>query len=93
MFLTQKSLKQYYYIANVVNNDYQQDSKEKYAFVLNKSFGQFLDILPKTIIFLKAFNSQFSYIEVWFTNQSSKAVQVEYKNITLVIGKTVKCKK
>ena len=24
---------------NVVNNDYQQDSKEKYAFVLNKSFG------------------------------------------------------
>ena len=42
---------------NVVNNDYQQDSKEKYAFVLNKSFGQFLDILPKTIIFLKAFNS------------------------------------
>ena len=42
---------------SVVNNDYQQDSKEKYAFVLNKSFGQFLDILPKTIIFLKAFNS------------------------------------
>ena len=42
---------------NVVNNDYQQDSKEKYAFVLNKSLGQFLDILPKTIIFLKAFNS------------------------------------
>ena len=78
---------------NVVNNDYQQDSRVLYAFVLNKSFGELLDILPKTIIFLKAFNSKFSYIEVWFTNQSSKALQVEYKNITLVIGKTVKCKK
>ena len=29
---------------NIVNNDYQQDSKVLYTFVLNKSFAQLLDI-------------------------------------------------
>ena len=27
---------------------------------------------PKKFIFLKTFNSEFTYIEVWFTNQNSK---------------------
>ena len=33
------------------SNDYQHDSRVLYTFVLNKSFGQLLDISPKTIIF------------------------------------------
>ena len=33
-------------------------------FIPNQSFGQLLDISPKDFIFLKAFNSEFSYIEV-----------------------------
>ena len=57
---------------NIVNNDYQQDSRFLYAFVPNKSFGQLLDISPESFIFLKTFDSQFSYIEVWFTDQNSK---------------------
>ena len=57
---------------NIVNNDYQQDSRVLYAFVPNKSFGQLLDISPENFIFLKTFDSQFSYIEVWFTDQNSK---------------------
>ena len=32
---------------NIVNNDYQQDSKFLYTFVFNKSFGQLLHVLPK----------------------------------------------
>ena len=32
---------------NVVNNSYQQNSRVLYTFVLNKSFGQLLDISPK----------------------------------------------
>ena len=44
---------------NMVNNDYQQDSKVFYTFVLNKSFGQLLDSSTKTFIFLKTFNSEF----------------------------------
>ena len=29
---------------NIVNNDFQQDQRVLYAFVLNKSFGQLVDI-------------------------------------------------
>ena len=57
---------------NIVNNDYQQDLRVLYTFVPNKSFGQLLDISPKKILFLKTFDSKFSYIEVWFTDQKCK---------------------
>ena len=36
---------------NIVNNDYQQDSRVLYTLVPNKSFGQLLDISPN-ILFL-----------------------------------------
>ena len=50
---------------NIVNNDYQQNSRVLYTFVPNKSLGQLLDISPKNFTSLKTFNSEFSYIEVW----------------------------
>ena len=56
---------------NIVNNNCQQDSRARYLFVPNKKFGQVLDISPKNVIFLKTFNSEFSYIEVWFVDQNS----------------------
>ena len=62
---------------NIVNNDYQQDSRVLYTFVPNISFGLLLDILPKKFIFLKMFNSEFSDIEVWFTDQNSKPLEAE----------------
>ena len=49
---------------NILHNNYQQDSRVLYAFIRNKSFGQFLDILSKCSTFLKTFNSEFPYIEV-----------------------------
>ena len=49
---------------NIVNNDYQQDSKVLYIFVPNKSFRQLLNILSKSFIFLKTFNSELSYIKI-----------------------------
>ena len=62
---------------NIVNNSYQQDSRVLYTFVPNKLFGQLLDILSKTSIFLKSSNSEFSYIEVWFVDQHSKSLEKE----------------
>ena len=56
---------------NIANNDYQQNSRVLYTFVPNKLFGQLLVISPKKFIFLKTFNSDFSYIEVWFTDRNS----------------------
>ena len=38
-----------------------------------------LDISLKNFIFLKTFNSEFSYIEVWFTDQNSKPLEIEDK--------------
>ena len=52
----------------IANNDYQQGSN----FAPNKSFGQLVDISPKIFLFLKFFDLEFSCIEVWFTEQSSK---------------------
>ena len=36
---------------NIVNNDYQQDSRVVYTFVTNKPFGSLLEISPKNHIF------------------------------------------
>ena len=42
---------------DIVNNDYQQDSRALYTFVPNKPFGSLLEVSPTNHIFLKAFNS------------------------------------
>ena len=79
---------------NIVSNDYQQDSRVLNTFVPNKSFGILLDISPKNFVFLKTLDSEFSYIEVWFTDQNCKLLELEDKiNITLVINQSVKYKK
>ena len=48
---------------NIVNNDYQQDSRVLYTFVPNKPFGSLLEISPTNHIFLKTFNSEYSEIK------------------------------
>ena len=49
---------------NLVNNDYQQDSRILYTFVPNKPFGSLLEISPTNHIFLKTFHSEFQEIKV-----------------------------
>ena len=49
---------------NIVNSDYQQDSRVLYTFVPNKPFGSLIQISPTIHIFLKTFNSEFQTIEV-----------------------------
>ena len=49
---------------NIVNNDYQQDSRVLYTFVPNKPFGSLIQISPTIHIFFKTFNSEFQTIEV-----------------------------
>ena len=71
---------------NIVNNDYQQDSRVLYTFVPNKSFGNLLHISRENHIFLKTFNSEYHEIKVWFTDQNSQPLQIEDKiNLTMVI--------
>ena len=71
---------------NMVNNDYQHDSRVLYTFVPNKSFGSLLDISLSNHIFLKILNSEYDEIVVWFTDQNSKPLQIEDRiNLTIVI--------
>ena len=71
---------------NMVNNDYQQDSRVLYTFVPNISFGSLLDISPSNHIFLKTFNSEYDEMVVWFTDQNSQHLEIEDRiNLTMVI--------
>ena len=54
---------------NLVNNSYQQASRVLFTFVPNKQYGQLISISPKSLIFLKTMNTEFSEIEIWFTDQ------------------------
>ena len=51
-------------LCDIVNNDYQQDSRGLYTFVPNKPFGSLLEICPTNHIFLKTFNSEYDEIIV-----------------------------
>ena len=64
---------------NIVNNDYQQDSRVLYTFVPNKPFGSLLEISPTNHIFLKTFNSEYDEIIVWFTDQNSQPLEIQNK--------------
>ena len=71
---------------DLVNNDYQQDSRILFTFVSNKTFGNLLEISPTNHVFLKTFNSEFQELKIWFTDQTSKPLELEDKiNITLII--------
>ena len=72
---------------NLVKNDYEHASKVLFSFVPNKQFGQLLNISPHVFTIMNTVNTEFSYVEVWFTNQSSKPLEIEDNfNLTLIIG-------
>ena len=72
---------------NLVNNSYQQTSRVLFTFVPNKQYGQLISISPYTLIFLKTMNTEFSEIEIWFTDQNNNALEIEDNvNISLIIN-------
>ena len=71
---------------NLVNNDYQQDSRILDIFIPSKPLSSLLEISPTNHIFLKTFHSEFQEIRVSFNDQTSKLLEVEDKiNLTLII--------
>ena len=72
---------------NLVKNDYQHPSKVLFSFVPNKWFGQLINISPHFLTTMNTVNTEFSFVEVWFTNQASKVLEIEDNvNLTLIIG-------
>ena len=72
---------------NLVKNDYQHTSKVLFTFVPNKEFGQLINISPHAFTMVNTVNTEFSSVEVWFTYQASKALEIEDNfNLALIIG-------
>ena len=60
--------------SNLVNNSYQQHSSVLFTFIPTKRYGQLISISPHSLVFLKTMNTEFSEIEVWFTDQNNNAL-------------------
>ena len=58
-----------------------------FTFVPNKQFGQLITILPHSLMMLETTNTEFQFVEVWFTDQNNRPLEIEDSvNITLIIG-------
>ena len=85
MYQNQSLLKLFY--NNLVNHNYQQAPKVLFTFEPNKQYGQLITIAPHSLAMLNRINTEFSSIEVWFTDQNSKPLEIEDNvNMTLIIG-------
>ena len=72
---------------HLVKNDYQRTSNVLFSFVPNKQFGKLTNILSHSLTMMNAVNTEFSFVVVWFTDQASKALEIEDNvNLTLIIG-------
>ena len=72
---------------NLVNKNYQETSKVLFTFVPNKQFGQLITITFHSPTMLKISNAEFSFIEIWFTDQNNRPLEIEGNvNLTLIIG-------
>ena len=72
---------------NLVKNDYQRSSEFLFSFVPNKQFGQLINISPNTLTMMNIVNTEYSFVKVWFTDQTNKPLEIEDNvNLTLIIG-------
>ena len=72
---------------NVAKNDYQQASKVLFTIVPNKQFEQLINISPHSLTMLDTINTEFSFTDVWFSDQNSKSLEIEDNaNKTFLIG-------
>ena len=76
--------------SSLINDNYQQTSKLLFTFVPNKQFGQLINISIHSLTMLGTTNTEFSSIEVWFTDQNTELLEIEDNvNLTLIIGLTL----
>ena len=72
---------------SLAKNDHQHISKVLFTFAPNNQFGQLINISPYSLPMVNTVNTEFSSVEVWFTDQASKAIKIEDNiNLTLIIG-------
>ena len=62
---------------NLVENTYLQDSKLLFSFVPNCRFGSLLSITPQVLKYCDTVDSIFDYIEISFTDQNGRPLQID----------------
>ena len=71
---------------NLVNYSYQKASRVLFTFAPDKSYGQIMTTVPHPLIMLKTINTEFTSVEVWFTDQDNRPLEIEDNvNITMII--------
>ena len=61
--------------------------KVLFTFGPNKEFGQLINVSPHSLTMMNTVNTEFTSVEVWFTDQASKSLEIEDNvNSTLIIG-------
>ena len=72
---------------NLFNYNYQQASKVLFTFIPNRQFGQLITIIPHLLTMKNTANTGFQFIEVWFTGENSKQLEIEDNvNMIIIIG-------
>ena len=72
---------------NLVNNIYQKAFKVLFTFVPNKQICQLITILTHSLTMLITTSTEFQSIELWFTDQNERPLEIEDSvSITLIIG-------
>ena len=75
---------------NLVKNGYQHTSKVLFSFVPNKQFRQLINISSHSLTMMNTVTTEFSFVEVCFTDQASKALEIEDNvNLTLIIWQSL----
>ena len=70
---------------NLLKNDNQNTPKVLFSFFPSKQFGQLQ--LQHSLTMMNTFNAEFSFVEVSFPDQVSKALKIEDNiNLTLIVG-------
>ena len=62
---------------NLVQNIYLQESKLLFSFVPNSRFGSLLSIAPEVLKYCDNVDSIFDYIEILFTDQNNRPLQID----------------
>ena len=57
-----------------------------FSSVSNKQFGQLINISLHSLTMMNTINTEFSFVKLWFTDQVSKALEIEDNvNLTIII--------
>ena len=73
---------------NLVENTYLQESRLLFSFAPNSIFGSLLSITPQVLKYCDTVDSIFDYIEILFTDQNNRPLQIDDDvTISIIIKK------